>query len=742
MPNFWNDRFLQKLNSFFESTRRSLIHSLGFSGRRAPQESQQNDIETGMVAVSAISNPEPQIFKSLSTLIFSKENIPQIIYASLLTGLSTTLNFLAPYLLGETIRSLSHEESAEPATFSTSFMITALITAYALCQITPNLRDQALASVGSRTTEELLGRITQHLLLEKSLHYNNTTPLADQMYLVQKGFPVSRIVMPLLTQIVPTMLEIGVAVIILSHKYGAEIGIGVAGMLALYTGYSVATTQPIIGAREIMLKMGGEAWEKITNAISQYKTIHDFGKSAYVMQMVEGAIKKAADAEINSNNIPMRIGMGHIIISRLAVLIAALHVGKSVISQQYSVQQFVVLVGYLNQLATLLPSFGLAINQLFASYPDLKLVFAELAKPSEVIDLDSKQLVLTKEPPGIVFEDLTFRYPHKLGETKKEPIFKNLSFTVESGKTVALVSESGAGKSTIFNLLYRYYIPEKGHIYIDGKDIQNLSLASLRENISLVGQNPNLFNASLRDNIKFGAKNPDTVTDAKIMKLAEATGLSDFIKTFPLGLDTQVGESGKALSGGQQQKVAVLRGLMKESPIFLFDEITAALDGTSANNLLQGINTMTAGVTTAIFITHKLVEAQYADQIIVLQKGSVIAQGTHSQLILNCDLYQTLWQQQNQSKVNVQVNRNLRTSALNFINDYLKEFNTFDTFLNKKKDIRVLISLRDAINQDQGMSDAEIEHRVKQLSIDRDKLEEYFSPLFMVNAANSIPILR
>ncbi len=249
------------------------------------------------------------------------------------------------------------------------------------------------------------------------------------------------------------------------------------------------------------------------------------------------------------------------------------------------------------------------------------------------------------------------------------PVFKGLSFTIEPGQKVALVSRSGGGKSTLFNLLYRYYSPASGTIYINDQDIAKVSLKSTQDHIGLMGQAANLFNGTVRDNILYGAADgrhvSDTIihalangsadasqiTDEEIYALAKSVNLDSFIKNLSAGLDTQVGEEGKELSGGEQYKVAILRGLMKQAPIRLLDEITGALDSLSATQILTGMDTSLQN-TTRIMITHKLLEAQDADVIIVLEQGVAIAQGTHAELLNDCPLYQDLWNEQNNASPN------------------------------------------------------------------------------------------
>lgn len=617
-----------------------------------PEEVELIDINE----VGTQQNTEPditpwQVVSGLSAVVLSRENLPRIGIATVLTALSTSLNFLSPWLLGKTINLLSNNEQSTEEIAGVEFTYETLITLYAfillLSQIIPNVRDQVMIPVTEKNTQKILLNCTEHLLLE-SLDFHVNTPFSDLIYLVQKAFSVSMVGTPLLTQIAPTLVEITIACTLLSYRYGFEMGLSLLILLTAYTVYCALTVKPIIEIKELMIKVGNDTWTSFTNALTRYKAIHDFGQLNYTIKGVDKALSRMTQTDIKASLKPLQIGLGHYAISGLAFLLATLYIGKGVKQKEYSIQDFLMITGYLGSLSGLLKGFAGALTQLFASYPDLKFVFAELAKPNKVVDLhpETPLIIPAGTTPIIEFEQVSFIHTRKKGESENQPLFENLSFTVKAGKKTALVSKSGAGKTTIFNMLFGYYKPNSGVIKINGQNINEISLNSLRAHISILGQTPNLFKGSIRENICFGAENPDEVNDESIWELARAMNLESFLQSFAEQLDTDVGEEGKTISGGQQQKVAILRGLIKKSPIRLLDEITASLDSGSANEVLQGINNNSEGKTT-LMITHKLTEAKTADDIIVLDEGRVIAQGTHQELLESCILYQQLWQSNN-----------------------------------------------------------------------------------------------
>jgi ABC-type multidrug transport system fused ATPase/permease subunit len=657
-------RMLQLINQFFWTivflVRGEVAQTIASDTAAPAQEvlieinAVQNDAETGVLQSIEEDIPPSRVVSSLSQIIFSKENLPGIGVGAVLTALSTGMNFITPWLFGETINLLaSEDETADIAGFNLSrqALISLLIAAYTLSQVLPNLRDQVMIPVTANTTKKLLKTGTEHLL-KKSLDYHVNTSFGDQLFLMQKGFADGSVPTPLLTQVAPTLVEIAIACNLLSSRYGFAMGGGLFGMLVSYIGYGALTAKPIIDARTEGLTAGNEAFSNFTSAIARYKTIRDFGQFDYTMRGVEEALQRMTEADIVGMKKPLQIGLGQYAISRLGMLLATLYVGHGVVTKEYSVQDFVVVAGYLNSLANLFPAFGQAVNQLFAAWPDLKFVFKELSKPDELVELhpDTHLVLPEGTAPTIEFENVTFAHAPKPGESENSPLFEKLSFTVQPGQKVALVSESGAGKTTIFNMLYGYYKPASGVVRINGQNIAEVSLKSLEQNISLLGQTPNLFKGTIRENICFGAANPDEVDDATIWSLARACNLEGFLLSFKNKLDTQVGEDGKSLSGGQQQKVAILRGLIKRSPIRLLDEITASLDSQSATQILRGIDQMSDEGITSLMITHKLTEAKTADAIIVIHEGRVLAQGSHDELLATCPLYQQLWRSYHQQE--------------------------------------------------------------------------------------------
>ena len=621
------------------------------------------DIESGMIIQIEEPDtlaPHPEtisawhIMVGLSALVFAEENCPRIIAAMLLSCVSTGLNFLSPTLLGETISVMESEDNTTTfagVSLSWEQLIGILVASYFLAQVVANVRDQVMAPVTGNNVKKLMSNSAEHLL-KKSLDYHVNTDAALQFALIQRGFSMSTIGAPLLTQILPMVLQIGIAGSLLSYQYSVDLGASVVLLSAVYAAYSAATAKYVIRSNQDMLNSWNEVYASSQGAIKRYKIMRDFGKFEETMAALDAVLTHCwSSSFVNTLTKPLQIGLGHSVISYAHMFWAARYVGAGVRSGQFNVQDFVAIFGYLLQLSNLMPAFGLAINALFASYPDLKFVLGELAKPDEVVDMhpDMPLLLVDGEPPSIEFDRVTFHYPPKCGEPMSPPLFDNLSFKVAANQRVVLVGKSGAGKSALLNLLYGYYQPTSGTIKINDQDISGISLNALQRNITLFRQKSNLFKGTIRQNICYGAELPATVTDDAIWALARDLNLFDFLNELDQKLDTDVGEGGESISGGEQQKIAILRGLIgKNSPIWLLDEVTSSLDSQAALQVLQTIDSASEGVT-RLMITHKLTGMQDADQIIVLDKGKIVAQGKHDALMHTSELYTQLWRGCNES---------------------------------------------------------------------------------------------
>lgn len=607
-----------------------------------------------------------QLMMKLSEVMFSKENSPQVLLVGCLTLVNMGLNFLTPYLLSETVELCNSDEEQRAVLgleVNQQTLITMLLMSYTISQLIPNYTKQQMTSLTMQNAEREVEKIAKHLL-EKSFNYHATTSSGEQNRLFQKGFTVSTVGSPILTTVLPKLTEVFSASILLSNQYGWEVGLSLLAMLAVYSKYSLSQVDTIIKNREISLEKNNESWGQLENAIKNYKVMHDFNKLEYTLEKLHDCQIDFIEHYIKAENFPVKVGFSQVLMVRAYTMATCLYVANQLQRGEVSVSSFLALLGYLNQLSLSLPEFGQALNDVIAAIPDLNFVFSELAKGSEIRDPHPERLLPIEAgiAPGIEFSNLAFQYPASSRLSAPKPVFENMSFVIEPGEIVALVSESGVGKTTLFNLLYGYYQPNCGVIKINGEDLSELSLQDVQKNIAIFGQTANLFKGSIRENIAYGAENPDEISDQEILQLATDANLAEFLLSFPNGLDEQVGDGGKALSGGQQQKVAILRAMLKKSPIRLLDEVTASCDNLSGEQILKAMVDSRSGKTT-LMITHKLKEVQYVDTIIVIGKEGLIAKGTHQQLLNTCPFYCELYTMANGQPAKSQGGNESRTCS-------------------------------------------------------------------------------
>lgn len=590
----------------------------------------------------------PQIAKELGKYIFLTENKLLITFASLLTATHLGLNILAPYLLSRTLQLLAGSNQFTEIAgikINRNSLIIICMSMYAASRVVLNTRDQLMVYTATKTTEKLLRDIVLHLL-KKDLHYHVTHSQFDKIQLVQKGFFLGNIGTRIFAHFLPVILEMSITCIWLSRKYGKEVSLLMLLLITSYFLCAIFSANNTILVRDQNIKTTARMWEEFGSVISKYKIMCDYGQLDLAMSGVDLEQQKMTKTDTNVQINSLRVALFQQIASSLCIILVAIFVGQQTgVNRKYTSSDFIFIINYFFQFTNLLPVFGLALNHIIAVYPDAKFVFEKLSQREQFVDLyQNTSLIMPADGSGptIEFIDVSYSYPSNQDNTSSIPVLNGLSFKVSANQKIAFVSESGAGKTTIFNLLMRYLTPTSGVIKINDQDISLIGIDSVRDNINLFGQNPNLFKGTVRQNICYGAKNKKFVLDEEIWRVADSVGLSDFLKSLPDLLDTNVGDAGKALSGGQQQKVAILRGLFKSSAIRLLDEVTASLDSQSAAQTLRKVNYEQRNMTT-FMISHKLSELEFVDQIIVLDQGRVIAQGTHNQLMSTCELYQKLW---------------------------------------------------------------------------------------------------
>ena len=497
------------------------------------------------------------------------------------------------------------------------------------------LRDALFGRVTEHAMRQLGLKVFQHLhQLELSFHLDRQTGGISRD--IERGTNgLSFLMRFLMFNIVPTLLEILAVAVIFSLLFSPLYALITVVAVALYIFFTVYVTE----WRNKFIREANQA-DNTTNSravdsLLNYETVKYFNNEQHEARIYDGFLASWEQARLKNRLSLLLLNSGQALLIALAVTALMYLAARDVVNAQLSLGELVMLNAYLIQLFLPLNFLGFVYREIRRALTDLENMLGLLTRKPAIVDApDARPLQL--QAAAISFQQVSFRYQ------AERPILQQLSFQVPSGSKVAIVGASGAGKSTIARLLYRFYELESGQILVDGQDIRQLTLDSLRRAIAIVPQDTVLFNSSIRENIAYA--NPDA-SAAEIERAIDLAHLRDFINSLPQGDQTQVGERGLKVSGGEKQRIAIARAILKGSPILIFDEATSSLDSQSEQAILSAMREV-AKQHTSLVIAHRLSTVTDADQILVLQHGQLIEQGNHQQLLAANGSYARMWRQQ------------------------------------------------------------------------------------------------
>jgi len=436
-----------------------------------------------------------------------------------------------------------------------------------------------------------------------------------------------------LYSIVPTVIEVVLVLTILGVKFDKWYAIITLTALALYIYFTVTVTEWRTQFRKQVNEFDSSAHTRAIDSLLNYETVKYFGNEAFEASRYDENLNKLRRARIKAQNSLSALNIGQQLIIAVALVAMLWRATEGVVQGRMSLGDLVMINAFMIQLYIPLNFLGVIYREIKQSLTDLDRMFMLLEKNREVADSASAQTLTLQTPPEVRFENVHFAYE------ADRPILHGISLTIPAGKTVAVVGPSGSGKSTLARLLFRFYDLQQGAIRIDGHELRQLTQDSVRRAIGIVPQDTVLFNDTVYYNIAYGNT---SASREQVQDAARSARIHDFIASTPAGYDTMVGERGLKLSGGEKQRVAIARTLLKNPPILIFDEATSALDSSNERAIQAELREAAFNKTTLV-IAHRLSTVVDAHEIVVLEFGHVVERGTHAQLLAADGRYAQMW---------------------------------------------------------------------------------------------------
>jgi ABC-type transport system involved in Fe-S cluster assembly fused permease/ATPase subunit len=501
------------------------------------------------------------------------------------------------------------------------------------------LRDGAFARVSMNAVRRLAIRTFEHVHL-LSLRFHLERKTGGLTRVLERGRnAIETIVRMVILQLIPTIVEVVMITGVLLYEFDWRYVVVIVITVALYMWYTYLATEWRIGIRRKMNESDSDANTKAIDSLLNYETVKYFSAERRETERYDRSMARYEQSSVEAYVSLAVLNAGQAAIFTLGLTVTMALCALGIRAGTHTIGDFVMINAMMIQLYQPLNFMGMVYREIKQAVIDIEQMFTLLGRDPEIKDKPGAEPLAVKSGT-IRFEDVRFAYE------PERPILKGISFEVPAGRTIAIVGPSGAGKSTISRLLFRFYEVTGGRIVIDGQDIRDVTQASLRNAIGMVPQDTVLFNDTVRYNIRYGRWD---ASDAEVEQAAALAQIDAFIRSTPKGYDTEVGERGLKLSGGEKQRVAIARTILKGPPILLLDEATSALDSHTEKEIQDALDRVSMNRTTLV-IAHRLSTIIGADEILVLDQGIIVERGTHHQLLLHGGLYASMWNRQREAE--------------------------------------------------------------------------------------------
>ena len=518
----------------------------------------------------------------------------------------------------------------------------ALLLAYGLLRLSTTLFTELRELVFAKATEGAARRISLEVfrhLHALSLRFHLERQTGGMTRDIERGTRgVHSLISYSLYSIIPTLIEVTLVLSLLAIKFDVWFaGITIIA-LVFYIFFTVTVTEWRTQFRKAMNELDSSAHSRAIDSLLNYETVKYFNNEEFEAARYDENLKRYRQAAIKSQKTLSLLNAGQQLIIAFGLVAMLWRATQGVVDGHMTLGDLVMVNAFMIQLYIPLGFLGVIYREIKQSLTDLEKMFTLMEREREIADEPGAPPLRIDASPAVRFEDVSFSYD------PARPILHHVSFEIPPGKTVAVVGSSGAGKSTLARLLYRFYDVQQGRITIAGQDIKRVTQASVRQSIGIVPQDTVLFNDTVEYNIAYGKPG---ATHEEVEEAAKAARIHDFIASTPLGYQTMVGERGLKLSGGEKQRVAIARTLLKNPPVVIFDEATSALDSANERAIQTELRT-TAQNKTTLVIAHRLSTVVDAHEILVMDAGRIVERGNHGALLAANGRYADMWAMQQQ----------------------------------------------------------------------------------------------